>query len=582
MLDPVWPEVLPSAQYFVDLLGCARGRDEKIEARGLHLVLRDGKYLANDSPESLLRTPYKPRADVQPVQLVLPIDWKADPFKDSNWKLQLNSVRFLDRFLGGYEKTGNTGFLTFPLAVLLDWHEFHLVGGSEGHYFAVDDMTAGIRAVRFAFIADKAMCGALQLTDEQRQKVAEVLLFHWMLFIRPGYFKFTNHTLSALHGLMALVRVARLEDGGEDEWMEMLANVCNWLVDAQFDDKGVHFENSPEYHFFVLRLFKGLLDSHWYDGLRGAFHEKLALARECSKWMQFPDGRALPIGDSNAKPAPQDATPLIAKRPDDNEATESFNSRMYHVTRCINTSDKGRWSTLAIKAGHDRRTHKHEDDLSYIWSESGRDLVVDPGKYAYTKDRIRYYISSARAHNVIEFKSGETVAKAAPHAPEPDVIQHAWGVEIRATAKLTNPDVMQSRRYFFCPGRWLLVVDRFSAVEDVTFTHWTHFDSGMRVDVDGEVWASDEFGGRLSVSSWCSAPTRTWVECGQMEPRIQGWISRAYKQVVPAPALAIGGRAREAIVIAGFSISEAGELTVSEDVARWKAHGEEIQIGLGV
>jgi hypothetical protein len=243
--------------------------------------------------------------------------------------------------------------------------------------------------------------------------------------------------------------------------------------------------------------------------------------------------------------------------------------------------DKGNWSTLAITTGHAVRTHKHEDDLSYVWSESRHDLVVDPGKYAYTKDRMRYYMASARAHNVIEFKSGKMVAKVAPHAAPPDVMRHAWGIEIRATAQLTKPDVTWTRRYLFCPGLWLVVIDQFSSDKEVTFTHWTHLDSGTWLDVGDEIWASDEFGSRLSISSWCSTPTRTWVECGQMEPQIQGWISRAYKQVLPAPVLAIGGRARKATVVAGLCISEAGKLTVTGDRAQWQAHGLEIQFDLG-
>ena len=51
------------------------------------------------SYEVLIAQGFKPRKDVESWQFSMPIAWNADPFKDENWRFQLQAWRLIDPIL---------------------------------------------------------------------------------------------------------------------------------------------------------------------------------------------------------------------------------------------------------------------------------------------------------------------------------------------------------------------------------------------------------------------------------------------------------------------------------------------------
>ena len=47
------------------------------------------------------------RTDLPPWPLVLPLDWNADPYNDSNWRFHLNAWRMLDPLIKAWEQMAN-------------------------------------------------------------------------------------------------------------------------------------------------------------------------------------------------------------------------------------------------------------------------------------------------------------------------------------------------------------------------------------------------------------------------------------------------------------------------------------------
>lgn len=560
-IPPMWPEMPHTIDSWVQAIR-NNTKTSGFSASALHLQLPSGRFVKGDMPEALESMSFKPRPDVEEFDLLLPFNWTVNPYGDPSWQMQLNSCRFLDRFLNGYEKTGATEFLHFPLKAMLDWHDFHIQNNKGDHKFALDDMTGGIRATRFAFLAAKISDGVLLVSDDDLVKVVEVLLFHWSLFTREGYFKFTNHTLSALHGLVSLFRVAYLEGESKQAWQEEFSGVLNQLADAQFDDEGIHLENSPEYHFFVLKLFSSLLKSGWYDEVPGRFHKKLQLAQQRGPWLRFPDGRALPFGDTNGALPPRQG---LLKARFFNEP-EVLNHRCYHVSRCV---DGDAWSVLAFKSGHERETHRHEDDLSFVWSESGHDIIIDPGKYAYKLDRFRSFVKNASSHNTIDFvKSGKS-ARGAPSDRLPIVIQHGGYTEIQAETFLNSPSAHVVRRFFFLPGRALLVVDRFSSDEADEFTSRTSFGADFSFDLENGIRAMDERGSSVHCVVYSSVPVVTRYARGMESPQMEGWVSRGYKKIEPCPTLAVSGTAKDGLIATAYVIDGESSIHRNGNVITW-------------
>src|SRR5690606_872956 len=57
---------------------------------------------------------------------------------------------------------------------------------------------------------------------------------------------------------------------------------------------------------------------------------------------------------------------------------------------------------LFLNGAFHSQAHRHADDLSILWYDRGRPILVDSGKYSYNRDSWRDYVRSTRAHNTVE------------------------------------------------------------------------------------------------------------------------------------------------------------------------------------
>jgi Heparinase II/III-like protein/Heparinase II/III N-terminus len=563
-----WPALPLDAAAVLNAFDPAVDDTTRIDALCLHLVSLTPRGDPIEEARRLLAEGYRPRPDAPLWPVQLPIAWDGDPFRDRNWCSQLNMLRLLDPLIRAHEAKADPQLLETALRWALDWHDFHIVRGHD-HGLAWRDMMTGVRSLRLAYLADRLRLGAFTASPAQRAALADAIAEHWRRLTAPGFFRYINHTIWDLHGLTALVRVTLpAQDPRNAVWMQALGRRLDHLVDAQFDENGVHRENSPQYHFVASGMFRTLASSGWYEAVAPRLAERLPRARAQEGWMRMPDGRHIPIGDSDGEaPRSESGLPLpAADAPGDR--TDWFNQSCYCLVRRTRAGQPQQWSYLAIKAGFDEAGHKHNDELSYLWSESGCDIVADPGKFAYDPGAMRDHVRSNRAHNLIAF--GHTDNESRPSQRTGHLIRslepRPWGVEISASIRHRPSEVAHERRWFFAPGRWLVVQDRFRATKAIDFEHWTHLAPEFDVDVDHQdtsLQARHARGGSLDIGRWSSMPLSLQCCRGQSGRTPQGWVSRAYRQVEPAPAIALQGRSVEASIVLSLSLVPGGTLTAA-------------------
>ena len=568
IFTPVFPKVPSVEEILLSLKRKYKKQaDFRVSFTDLHLRTKESRMSRHDTPESLERLKYKPRADLPEFLLECPVDWHSDLFGDRNWCLHLNSLRGLDRFYNNFNRTIDVRFLSFPFKIIEDWYDFHFEVGEVKRYnfFMYDDMTCGIRQLRISYIVDKYMAGAVELDDNILYKIAVLLNFHWVNLADAKNFKSTNHTISLLHALMSLAVVIDLEEYLKKEWISMLIKCFEHLVMTQFDNFGIHVENSPEYHFFVLKLFKEIINSGWYNDASEKVLRTLDLASEMCAWMRLPDDRIIPIGDSNAR-APVKIRLHSQKKPfkHDEHSLEVLTHPVYSIIKHISSLDE--WSFLGVKSGHVNKTHRHKDDLSYLWSESGFDLIVDAGKYAYTKDDFRRYIKSSVAHNTISIYDSNSETKSnvydfAEDESNPIWTSRSYGGYLELNKVIVNRHnaVNVRRRLFFSPGNWLVVEDEISNSK-------SGFCSSINFSPD-LVWSTETGDFRNSLEcrnpvldiklnicvASCSKLKILQSSGGETTPELRGFVSRDYKNVEPSPFMNISGSGNIVFAVA-FSL----------------------------
>ena len=318
------------------------------------------------------------------------------------------------------------------------------------------------------------------------------------------------------------------------------------LLDAQLGPRGVHTEDSPDYHFFATTLIGRILDAPWWRiADMDPFRAKLAAAQDARYWLVDPAGRCLPVGDSTEKVRVKKFDGL-RRWPHTGRRGAVLGAAVdgYAVVRTDPAVPVDRSAILFLTASFHLETHKHADCLSVIWQEAGENLLIDSGKYGYQQDRMQDYFQSSRAHNTLEI-DGRSFSRKTAHAygsgiKRVEALERTWIVE--AEADHASKGVRHRRCVFFWPHHFMLAVDHVTAVRSASrltrlrqavrrrriFASWWHFNPAHTVAAarsgrslcrlgPGQGAAAPGFACQHRVGAACrAAPGRNAAACSRL------------------------------------------------------------------
>jgi hypothetical protein len=537
---------------------------ERITASQLYLLKTEGVALQKEvGPDFAFCPPG--RADLAEFRLSFPIDWDDDPLNDRNWRGQLHMWRILDPYLMQHDKTLDATWLEFPLAIIRDWHRYHHTESRLSTY-AWKDMMVGLRAMKLAYVMSQAGHGHLQVDTETTKVFDDLVRSHLEFLLDYDNIAYSNHTFFDIHGAAALAQVID-EKMRESVW-QVVDQVLPKLIASQFNVDGVHLENSPEYHPFGIKCLKQLENTGWFNAKD--LKPLITKAIDFFDWLKMPDGRTLPIGDSNGK-----EQNLSVKETVFRGKNQVLNRSGYAIIRNDGDGKVSSSSYLALMGALNSRFHKHSDDLSVLWFE-GEDILCDAGKYAYKTDEFRAYAVSTRAHNTVEI-DGKNYYNGNKIDPEliygsaiGAVAVHDWCYLTDASVQHIKFGVRHSRFVLYRPGDWLLVIDRLVGEQQHDFTQWFH----LAPHLPDLVKRKDGYhtrlrnGKRLRVYSAGSDAVTAILEKGATQPRVQGWISQNYAQMTPNCALGYMQRGQNVAFTTLFSLDDEGSTIILQDPQR--------------
>ena len=492
---------------------------------------------------------FKPRGDVEPWLLHLPLDWAADPFSDQNWRFQLNAWRMVDPFIIEYFRTDDQAPLMEALAFVEDWHAFH-AEAEHGNDFAWNDMAAGIRALRLAFFLDLVQDGRLEVAAQTVDALEELASEHARRLQERGFLSTSNHGLFQIFGLNLLCKVAAELSDCEGA-REFAGNFLrDELLPAQFTPQGVHREHSPDYHSFAIRAIERLGGTRHLDVPE--VREAIDRAAQVTPWLVFPNGDFARIGNSGGRSTPLQSDPEepACLAPDRCFAIGDFAESGYAIIRSLPSREQT--SMLFVMGMAFSRVHKHADDLSFELFEFGRFIFIDSGKYGYEQDEMSAYAASAAAHNTISLEDR-------PIGPR-DVVMNGSLLEPIETTEdgfvirgsLERPWLFsQERQIDYVPGESLRIADR---VSPSWLRLWPQvYVSSLHLAPDLEPVVREdgftiEIGENVIDARLLAEGCSVTAKRGQENPPL-GWYSVGYLQMEPTTFVRAScrGRSREIV-----------------------------------
>lgn len=474
---------------------------------------------------------FRPRDDVSKWDASLPLDWSVDPFEDINWQYHLHSWRSMEHWLYEYRQSGDLAHLLIPIEIALDWHRFHIEEGRMSKFQWYDHAT-GVRAARLGFLLNFILSDRIEISDDDLADLMTLADLHVEKLMDPEFLKPNNHGLFQLVGLDALCSVVGWRNscqGARTYAREAFVN----LVNGWYSDEGVNVESSPSYHGWVTRQIEKLGAAERFQ--EAEIQAIIETADEISPWLTYPDGRWVPVGDSEGS-GPKLSGPVetICLSYDSNcWAVRDFTKSGYAVIRSLPETDIRESSMLFVSLMASPTGHKHSDDLSFVLVEGGREIFTDSGKYGYNYDIARSYVLSARAHNLPSLVGrpiGPKDIEPADSHLRPIVVERD---RFTINGVVERPGLFTHERTLsYVPGTLLRIEDQLNNLTEFRWQSNLHLgpdlipeisDTGFVVSAD-DLTVRGEFRGEGCEISAVRGDTDPY----------QGWVSVGYLELTPA------------------------------------------------
>jgi len=477
----------------------------------------------------------------QTVTLLVPIDWHQDPFGNRSWRMYLHALDALKPLLYHYRETGEVEALLRAREIAMDWIEQNVLGAEGLSEFAWYDLCVAYRVVRLSYL-HRALEHEQLTTAAQRERLECAITQHGRWLHDNAHYKYShNHGLFSDIALFIAARQVELHPEAAAWRDRAVSRFTANLISTVSTTDGLHLEHSPGYHTLIteaVRLLNIELGLH-DEVLTGLLDKMTAVA----SWLVMPDGRYPQFGDTNLGPAPDWAV-------DPEEAYRGF--AVFGDAGAAIYRDET--SYFMAVAWYHSRVHKHSDELSFVWAEGGRRLVVDSGRFGYFYEEPgRIYAESSPAHSTLTLAPAFDWSDHSPYGSGLlDAASHGgWHAVLAenpllsdSPATVENPLApLRHRRVFaYRPGRWLVVIDQLDADSCPTSTRWFHFAPALEVvEMDGEGVRLDDGLGAVWLQT-AGEPLLLRGVRGQLEPKVQGftfpadraWVENTTVELVDA------------------------------------------------
>ena len=345
------------------------------------------KYKNIEEERLLLTTQgFSLRPDLPRVKMKFPFDWEIDPFNDQNWRRQVHMFRMLDPLLWNAWEDINEQEKEYVINVVNDWLAWDNDRASSKSikaHLAWRDHVVGVRLCKLSYLFQ--WCAPFINSELMREMIHR----HAEFIVSKKKFVDNNHGIYDLHGVSSAIHSLGGKDCGR--YIEFVDNNIEFLWEGQFTKSGMHKENSPGYHSLGLNLLEKFLESGFYQHYTFLF-DIYDSAYNSFSLQQWPDGRALPLGDTDSK-----------------EKVKSGSLEKTKMGLFLNDGRlvyryyyDGEVCQVVFNCSSYSNSHKHSDNLSILWSEKS-DILIDGGKYRFDPGAFRDYFVSSYAHNVPVF-----------------------------------------------------------------------------------------------------------------------------------------------------------------------------------
>jgi len=517
-----------------------------------------------------------------------PLDWTADPYHDSYWRLLFYSLRPTSNLLWAYYTTGDTAYRDKLLAILSSYAAYDKTRTANLDTFD-DSTTAAFRAMvlvnSYAKLKRSGDLPASLDADLQTAiaKVANAIASADGTGVPTGNGLFNSDYSGLFTAAGALLLVAQNFPtlAGSATWNKVGLDRLNTSVADALDAQRIEVENSPFYHFYLMTFAQEIATwaSLWGVPLLAGYPATIDAMSDYATYILQPNGKipllAASVALSLASLDTEVETHIAARDPEfayvvsqGDAGLAPTRSRLFwssgqSILRSpLDQVDGGypEQSFVTLNVGHPRDPQNHLDVLGLTYFSGGRGLITDSGLFTYdapdggSADSGAHpyfaYFHGTSAHNtVVVDGQDQSTAQGMPvtaglTVPSPDADAGSppdWAYQSGSHGLYQG--VTHQRGVLLLRQDLLLVVDRLTSTDPHSYVQTWHLAPGLGVSrAPGEPSsiATDANANQVLAIIQGDVGATVLLATSQgldLPGRIQGWYSESYGIKVPNPVL---------------------------------------------
>lgn len=303
-------------------------------------------------------------------------DWDtlSDKYGDS-YQLYIHSLRFVNELLVMFEITEDINYLNKAKEYIDSWIEFSTNNDGSNMVWYDHPTAQRIQVIIFyLYLAQNKL-------EVDEKLFINILKYHSKFLADSTNYRRNNHGLMMDRSLMILGNILNNTEIFNIGYYRSIDTFWH-----SYSYTGLHLENSPEYHNMVTNMY---IELQKYLSRSGKTYGKtivsyLNQATRLKNVFTKPNKIIPSIGDSGHGSV---------------KVNKEYRNFVDYAAGLSIIQKEDNEYFLTFISGYSSITHKHFDDLSFNLFYKGKDLLVDPGKYSYSKHPYRNYVKSYKGHS---------------------------------------------------------------------------------------------------------------------------------------------------------------------------------------
>ncbi len=330
------------------------------------------------------------------------ITWTENPENNASWQAYFENLFFVSILNHAYQSYGDIKYHEKAKKYVLSYEAAHQ---SLAEKTSDQTWEMGAVGMRTAHLL-QTVYNELQQEDPDTdfiQKAFNLQSLNATFMLDPKNYQKTNQGLLMDRSLLSLAKITKSNPRHYKKIYKTTINRALANLDVNLDNSGLIKEHSISFHIYNHNINRKIIDLIEKEDLNPAFQLKLSKKNDVLLQLVKPD-LTFPIwGESSIEILNQHLAenfgndPRILDVMAGKKLPSMVNFENNIATLRTQAEDN---SYIALFANYYSTTHKHNDDLSFVFQTLGIDILTDQGYYGYENTH-RPFLTSVFAHNSI-------------------------------------------------------------------------------------------------------------------------------------------------------------------------------------